>query len=221
METSAEPSGRVVTVSATYGAGGSIVAPRVAERLGLPFLDRLIPVGSASGSEEGLNDEERAKTPLSRLVGHLVRLPSVLGTPVPEAGDIPDRDELRREVEQSVTDVVTGRGGVILGRAAAIVLAGHPGAFHVRLDGPEDRRVARALAIEKIGEATARRRQAETDRARARYVQRLYDRDPADPQHYHLVVDSTVLPLEITVELVTTAATAFWRHGGGINRRAT
>src|SRR5258705_1386802 len=30
-----------VTVAATYGAGGSVIAPAVAKRLGLPFIDRL------------------------------------------------------------------------------------------------------------------------------------------------------------------------------------
>ena len=33
----------VVTISATYGAGGSVVGPAVAERLGVPFVDRAIP----------------------------------------------------------------------------------------------------------------------------------------------------------------------------------
>jgi hypothetical protein len=31
-----------VTISAGYGAGGSVVAPEVAGRLGLPLLDRAI-----------------------------------------------------------------------------------------------------------------------------------------------------------------------------------
>ncbi|HEY0540394.1 MAG TPA: cytidylate kinase family protein, partial [Actinoallomurus sp.] len=33
----------VVTVSATFGAGGSVIGPAVAERLGKPFVDRAIP----------------------------------------------------------------------------------------------------------------------------------------------------------------------------------
>src|ERR1700749_1412467 len=32
---------RLVTISAAYGAGGSIVAPALAERLGVPFLQRV------------------------------------------------------------------------------------------------------------------------------------------------------------------------------------
>jgi hypothetical protein len=37
----------VVTVAALYGAGGTVIAPRVAEALGVPFLDRQIPEAMA------------------------------------------------------------------------------------------------------------------------------------------------------------------------------
>jgi len=35
------PDMRLITVSASYGAGGSVVAPALAGRLGLPFLQRV------------------------------------------------------------------------------------------------------------------------------------------------------------------------------------
>src|ERR1700682_2636073 len=122
-----QPRPRAITVSATYGAGGSIVAPRLAERVGLPFLDRLVPPVSGlqqPRSGEGLCDDERARTPLSRWVTHLVRLPSVVGTPVPGPEGFPDRDRLRKEAEASIDDVVSSSGAVVLGRAGALVLAG-------------------------------------------------------------------------------------------------
>ena len=43
-----------VTVAATYGAGGSVIAPAVAKRLGLPFIDRAIPVAVAEEIHEPL-----------------------------------------------------------------------------------------------------------------------------------------------------------------------
>jgi cytidylate kinase len=219
MEAAADTSGpRTMTVSATYGAGGSVIAPRLADRLGLPFLDRLVPpnVGpSRPGCSEGLNDEERAQTPLSRWVSHLVRLPSVVGTPVPGPESFPDRDRLRKEAEASIASVVRTSGAVLLGRAGAVVLAGHPLAMHVRLDGPPERRVAQAMRLEQIDEATARQRQSEADWARRVYVQRLYDRDSADPALYHLVLDSTALPLSACVELLALGAEAFWEQGQG------
>jgi cytidylate kinase len=121
---------------------------------------------------------------------------------------------VREEVEAGIDRLVEMGGAVILGRAASIVLATHPMAFHVRLDGPVEARVAKAMEIEGVDEQTARQRQTETDRARARYVSRLYSRDPADPRLYHLVLDSTALPSATVVDIIATASVAFWRRSG-------
>ena len=37
----------LVAISASYGAGGSRVGPALAERLGVPFVDRAIPMAVA------------------------------------------------------------------------------------------------------------------------------------------------------------------------------
>ena len=37
----------LITLSAPYGAGGSEVGPAVAQRLGVPFVDRAIPTSVA------------------------------------------------------------------------------------------------------------------------------------------------------------------------------
>ena len=43
---------RLVTVSASYGAGGAVVAPALAERLGVPFLQRATTSAGGVGSDE-------------------------------------------------------------------------------------------------------------------------------------------------------------------------
>jgi len=203
-----------VTVSAAYGAGGSIIAPRLAERLDVPFADRLIPARDAPATAPGgerVTDEERRQSSRSRFLARLALLTGGLGLPVPHPDDL--TDPVRQRVEQSIHDLVAAGGAVILGRAAAVVLAGHPRVFHVRLDGPEGRRVARGMTIEGIDEETARARLHETDRARARYVDQLYRSDPADTSLYHLVVDSTALDADACVGVLAVAAEAFWQHG--------
>ncbi len=202
---------RVVTVSASYGAGGSIVAPRLAKCLGLPFADRLIPAsdrerGDASG--EQLAPDERQQVARGSFLVRLASLGSGFGLPVPEADDF--GDQVRNLVEESIQRIARSDGGVILGRAAAIVLGRQRGAFHVRLDGPVERRLEQAVKIEGTDMSTAQARQADTDRARTRYVSRLYGKDPADATLYHLVLDSTAIPLESCVEVIATAAQRYW-----------
>ena len=93
---------------------------------------------------------------------------------------------------------------MILGRGAAVVLGKGRG-FHVRLDGPPQARVLQGAAIEGISVDQARRHLEAADRARDTYVRRLYQADPADPGHYHLVIDSTALPLDAVTELILRA----------------
>ena len=53
------PSNVVVTISATYGAGGSVIAPRLAERLRMQFFDRLLHNAGRPGFARLLEDAAR------------------------------------------------------------------------------------------------------------------------------------------------------------------
>ena len=108
---------------------------------------------------------------------------------------------------------------MVLGRAAAVLLREDPRVLRVLLTGPPERRIEQAMAIEGIDRATAARRLERTDRARLAYHQTLYCVDPRSPKLYHLIVDSTALPLETCVELIA-AATAGKRACESQGRRA-
>ena len=183
----------------------------------MSFFDRLIhntESDTATTIVERLTEAERDQAPPAGILSSLANLTSVLGLPVPGAEAEP-RGQLRRQVETSVQAVARGTGGVILGRAAAVVLTNTPLAFHVRLSGPMERRLARAMSIEGATEDQARARQTDTDKAWARFVSRLFDKDPADPGLYHLVLDSTALPLDACVDLIAAGAEAFWSSTPG------
>ena len=104
-------------------------------------------------------------------------------------GDQPEQ-AFRDQTERVLHQVAETDGGVILGRAAAIVLRDHPGALHVRLDGPLEGRVQRAVGLEGVDEEQARKLAAETDRAREAYVKHFYKCDPSAACHYHLVLET-------------------------------
>ena len=122
-------------------------------------------------------------------------------------GDQPEQ-AFREETERVLRQIATTEGGVILGRAAGMVLRDHPQALHVRLDGPLDARVQRAMSYEGLDEARARKLLVDTDRAREAYVKHFYKCDARDATQYHLVMDSTALELATCVELIVTAARA-------------
>ena len=200
----AAPQYRLVTISAAYGAGGSIVAPALAERLGVPFLQR-VTSNEADATEPGpcaeqLTENEASSTPVHRLLAAFTH-----GMPVGPTQSAPPahvlEDDLRGNAEAGIRRMAANGEGVILGRAAAVVLGKGVG-FHVRLDGPPDRRAAQGAVIESVGPEEAEVRLHRADKARTAYVRRLYRVNPVDAAHYHLVIDSTAIPLDAVTEII-------------------
>ena len=205
----------VVTLAALYGAGGSVIGPRVAERLGVSFLDREIPEAVAERS--GLSTDavavvdEAPRSGRERLISRLGRASTISGGAA-GAGEQLDLQErrLRGHVEEFLAQASVS-GGVALGRGGMVVLRDVPHALHVQLRGPREARLRQGMAIEGIDRETAERRQEATDEAWVGYVRRAYGVDGADPRHYHLVLNSTAFTLDACVELIVAASTARMR----------
>ena len=138
----------VVTIAALYGAGGRAVGPRVAERLGVEFLDRAIPraVAERAGLTEKAVDEVayKPRSGWQRLLANLGKAsPATAASHQVERLDLEER-RLRAEVEDFLAEA-SRAGGVMLGRAGAVVLADVPDAVHVYLRGDRMARVGRVL----------------------------------------------------------------------------
>jgi cytidylate kinase len=201
----------VVTVSASYGAGGSEIGPAVAAVLGLPFIDRAIPVEVARKLAVPLDEAERqddaVDTGLWRVISSMALVPELAGAGPLAYRSFADEHAFREKTEEVLREIAV-TGGVVLGRAAAFVLADVPQALHVRLDGPVDARVAAVVARSGRPEADVRRELRSNDAARAGYVRHFYRRDATQARYYHLVLDTTAIPWSAAVDLVVAAARA-------------
>jgi cytidylate kinase len=200
---------RVVTLAALYGAGGSVVGPRVAERLGVPFLDRAIPssVAERAGVPEAavaeLDEEPRSRW--DQVLGALGRASPPSGA----SGQVERLDlearKLHGEVERFLADA-SRSGGVVLGRAGAVVLRSVPGALHVYLGGSREGRIERVMELREVDRETAARRVKAHDRARRDYVRSIYGVDGDNPALYHLMIDAISLGVDVCVDLIVAAS---------------
>ncbi|MGX7677757.1 cytidylate kinase-like family protein [Jatrophihabitans sp. DSM 45814] len=206
-----------VTISAAYGAGGSVVAPEVARLLGLQLLDRAISSEVAAELQVSVSEAESGALTRSRgdrfmaLFGPLSGGFLGAGTDAapPDAAPLVDEAaEFRERAETLMRDAMAG-GAVILGRAGAAAFHEHADVMKVRLFGPVEARVAQAAVVEHIDTETAGKRQAHIDHAREQYVRRLYRVSVDDPDLFHLQIDSTALPLATCAELIAAAYRGF------------
>ena len=207
-----------VTISSSYGTGGSVIAPLVAEQLEVPLLDRAISAGVAAQLRVTLAEAEDAQFKLSRTDRFLSVLAplaiGVLGTEgtTPDAAVIGSNTAPFRERAEEIMRDALVAGAVILGRAGAAAFGGRSDVLRVRLFGSRDDRITHAMALQEVDRPTAEKRQREVDAARAQYVRRLYDLDIDDPELYDLQINSTRLPAAACAELISTACRTLAGH---------
>ena len=205
---------RVVTISASFGAGGDQVGRALADRLGVAFFDRAVPfrVAERLGVPVELAEahDEQTQGMLVRALIQLIGAPVSFGATGIQSGPTTDDRTFRQATERVLWDLAAGSGGVVLGRGGALILATCPGALHVRLDGPAGQRAARVAIEHGICLAEASKQLDTTDRARTAYLRHLYGRDVRDPDLYELVIDSTAVPLDTCVDTIAAVATALW-----------
>jgi len=192
----------LITISRQYGAGGSQVARRVADLLGWRVVDNELIERVAA--EAGLAPEDVARRE-ERAPGFVQRLAKALVAGTPEAGPGPAiaiplsslaEPDLVRITERVVAQIAAEGRVVLVGRAAAAVLASEREALHVRVVASRVYRIRIAAERLAVSLEEAARITDETDKNRGRYHKENYQREWADPVGYHMTLNTEALGLD-------------------------
>lgn len=196
----------IITISREFGAAGGEVARRLAASLGWTLVDNELidEVATRAGlePEEVAEREERAPSFIERLSRTLASaMPEFVA---PDGGTLPDLTEERlvKVTESAVADLAGHENIVLVGRAAAAVLAARPGALHVKVVAPRSERIARISAREQVDEKEAEKRVNDSDGNRSRYHKQYYRRDWNDASNYHMVVNTGRLGIDGAVSMI-------------------
>jgi cytidylate kinase len=211
----------LVALSASYGAGGSVLGPALARRLDVPFVDRAIPLAVADRLrvpyDEAAAHDQRASTGwLERLLSGFAGTDT--GAPAPLPAETFSSEDFRRATENVLLQQAATGSGVILGRGSVVVLRDDPRALRVRLDGPPSRRVVLAMSLDpSLDRDQAERALRQFDRTHAAYLQQFYGVDIRDSTLYHLVLDPTFIGVDDCVEIIARAARCLRAGSPSIN----
>jgi CMP/dCMP kinase len=203
----------VITITRQYGAGGSLVAQRVAEGLGWTVIDNEFvgAVAKRAGlpPETVAAREERAPSLLERLSRTLAVSAPEMFVPAAPASEEPDEEALLRITERIIAEA-TGHGRVVLvGRGATAYLATAPEAaqaLHAYVVAPRDVRIRTVMERLHIGEPEAGKTVDDIDGARERYLERYYGRRRDDAANYHVVVNTAWLGYDGAAGLIAELA---------------
>lgn len=194
-----------ITISSEYGAGGALVAPKVAEKLGLPLLDKAIDADVARSldvSQAEAHEGERKGSWADRFFSSLAPVADTVFGDTEQYSHAPN--EFRDQAESIMRTAIAG-GAVVFGRAGAAALGDQPDVLRVRLYGELEDRVAYLMRAASVTEERARADIASVDGGRAKYMHHLYERDIADRSLYHLMINGPTLSVDECVGIIVAA----------------
>ena len=202
----------VITITRQYGAGGSEVGRRVAERLGWTVIDNEFV--SAVAAQAGLPadavaaHEERVPPLIVRLGRTLAASSPEMFVPSAATGAEIEEDRLAAVTARVVREAAAQGRVVLVGRGGQAILSEHPReeALHVYVTAPRETRIATVRARSGLAAAEAAHLADRTEADRDRYVHRYYGRRRNDPANYHLVVNTGLLGFDGATDVICGAA---------------
>ena len=193
---------RAVTISRQSGAGGHVVATKLAE-----FLQAR---GPGKKPWTIFDRELVAKV----LEDH--QLPARLAQFMPEdrvselsnimeelLGFHPPTWTLIEQTTETILQLAELGNVILIGRAANVITAKLESVLHVRLVRSVDQRCEYIQEIRQIGKKTALQFIHDEDRGRRRYLKKYFSKDIADPLLYHLTINTDLLSHTETAELIS------------------
>lgn len=193
----------VITVGRQYGSGGREIGTLLAQKLGVAYYDDLLLKKAAeeSGLAEALfhSFDERPKSflysialdPYSFTMNHV--------TP---------RGSIEQQVYLATYDTIKKLADqgpcVLIGRCADYALKDRDDVINLFITAPLENRIKRVAARNGITEEEARERIRKTDKSRASYYNYYSSKDWGDAKSYDLCIDSSLLGIDGTVELLET-----------------
>lgn len=194
----------VIAISRQYGSGGKAIAQALSRQLDIPYYDSELVNRAA---EKSGFPPDLFKNADHNAMNSLLFSLAMNTTPVQLQRPLGEQVFL---IQSNILKEVAQEGPcILLGRCANYVLRNHPDLFSVFLRAPVEWRVRHATEFYQIDEKTAAAQVASQDKRRTNYYNYFTGEKWGHSEHYHMVLDTSRLGIDGTVELLSTVARQF------------
>ncbi len=206
----------IITIGRQLGSGGREIGQRLAAKLNIAFYDKeLIRMASL---ESGLKEEYFERADEQK---HFSLFPGLLGMRTPAADDFFSGFYLSNEslfrIQSDVMRKLAGEGSsIFVGRCADYVMKDEPECLNIFISADIEERISRISQSHNLTRQKAKERIERTDKGRSSYYHYFTGKTWSVAESYHLCINSSLLGIEETVELICKVATV--RFGLEISR---
>ena len=188
----------IITIGREFGSGGREIGLKLSEKLNIPFYDKelILHTAERSNIEQSIvehYDEKHA-------------FPAFSSSNIFDIYQMPMSDRVYIAQADVIRDLAKKGSCIIVGRCADFILDDDPDCFRVFVHAPMKDKIERKRSIlpdKTDSEIEAHIRKV--DKKRARYYSYYTDRTWGMSLTYNLSIDSSVLGIDGTVELISQA----------------
>lgn len=195
----------IISIGRQCGSGGREIGKKLAEHYGINYYDRNIIHLLAEDLERDPESMAKMEEKLSGL------LPKRRGGFDAKLKDLMNRlstsDEMYLHERGMIQRFAETESFVIVGRGANGMLEGNPNALRLFIYAPDDFRIPRVKAEYNLEfDSDARKKMEQTDKERREYFEYYTGRVWGSYDHHNLMIDSSLLGIDGTVDLITQVA---------------
>lgn len=194
---------RIITIARQFGSGGSEIGKKLSELLGIAYYDKEVLIKAAESS--GINRDmfERADERATSSFLYSLAMSSYSGHISPlGVNDIIMSDKVFALQSEEIKRLASMGDAVFIGRCADDILLTEPGLLKVFIHAPLEERVKRVMEKHELNEQSAKKLIAKTDKKRASYYNFYTSKNWGDARNYHITIDSSVLGIDGTAEVL-------------------
>lgn len=185
----------IITVSREFGARGAALGEYLGELIGFKVWDKELLEAIANEMGEGIRtiktlDERRMQMMEDTVTGFLANIPTNM--------------TYLRSLIRVVKTIESYGNGIIVGRGANYICK-NPGAFHVRVVSPLNKRILEFAARQNISLEEAKYIVKRKDREREEFIKKNFHKDVTEPTDYHLILNSGEFTMDQMASIVINA----------------
>jgi len=194
-----------ITISRQFGAGGRTLGERLCDRFKFRLVDEFV-IDELARKAKLKGDwltamEKEASSTLLSLLSNIVSSGLMYRTPT-APGENFERKKYKDFLRRIMTAMANEGGYVLLGRGSQIVLQDHPKVLRILLVAEYQDRVKFMVQRYRLSEDEAKKIIKEKETQRAAVASNIFGADIDDPNLYHLVLNTSLIPFDWAVEFV-------------------
>ena len=202
----------VITINRELGSGGRTVGRKLAEKLNVPYYDKLLIQSLQEKYKLSVEEIEKEKGNKHQWLNYLKSAFVAINQNKDElwyyqmangeAGDMVTSEDMFKVEQEILKEAAEEQSCIVAGRSGFYVFANHPNHLSIMIQAPMEHRIERVMIKQGLTHEEAEKAIKNVDKMRENYVTKYTGTSRYDTRNYDLVISMNGKTEDEVVEMI-------------------